>query len=107
VQPAACPDPRSRITEPGVNAVLSGLVPVSGSAYSDRFNYYKLEFSTSGDPNTWRFILQGDAPVGGGLLGMWDTSGLAPGTYSLQLKVVDVTGNWIDPPCQVQVTIAQ
>lgn len=107
VQPASCPDPRSVISDPGVNSVLSGRVTVSGSAYSDRFNYYKLEFSSSTDPNSWRFILQGDSPVGGGSLGAWDTSGLAPGTYTLQLKVVDVTGNWVDPPCQVQVTVGQ
>jgi hypothetical protein len=107
VQPAACPDARSTITEPGVNSVLSGRVSVMGSAYSDRFNYYKLEFSSGADPNTWHFILQGDSPVGGGLLGAWDTSGLAPGIYNLQLKVVDATGNWVDPPCQVRVTVGQ
>jgi len=100
-------EPDTPISEPGVNAVLSGIVSVSGSAYSDRFNYYKLEFSSGVDPNTWHFILQEDSPVGGGFLGVWDTSGLAPGVYSLQLKVVDATGNWIDPPCQVQVAVGQ
>jgi len=107
VQPAACPDPRSTITEPGVNAVLSGRVAVTGSAYSDRFNYYKLEFNAGSDPNAWHFILPGDSPVSGGALGVWDTSGLSPGAYTLQLKTVDQTGNWIDPPCRVQVTVGQ
>ncbi|HUW12818.1 MAG TPA: hypothetical protein VM537_24030 [Anaerolineae bacterium] len=107
VQPAACPDPRSNLTWPGVNAVLSGAVQVTGTAHVDGFNYYKLEYGIGPNPTTWNYILQGDSPVFGGVLGTWDVSPLAEGVYSLQLKVVDQTGNWIDPPCQVQVTVGQ
>lgn len=107
VQPAICPDPRSSLTSPGVNAVLQGTVQVTGSAYSEGFNYYKLEFGVGPSPTAWNFIMQGDAPVHDGALGTWNATGLAPGLYTLQLKVVDHTGNWIDPPCQVQVTVEQ
>ena len=107
VQPPACPDPRSRLTSPGINAVVGGAVQVIGSAYTDGFSYYKLEFGSGPSPTTWNFILQSNAPVYDGVLGTWNVSGLAPGVYTLQLKVVDYTGNWIDPPCQAQVTVGQ
>lgn len=109
VQPPACPDPRSRLTWPGVNAVLRGAVQVTGSAYKEGFDYYKLEFGAGPNPRDedLSFILRGDAPVHDGVLGTWDVSGLPPGVYTLQLKVVDYTGNWIDPPCRVPVTVGQ
>lgn len=109
VQPPACPDPRSRLTRPGVNAVLRGAVQVTGSAYREGFEYYKLEFGVGPNPRDedLSFILRGDTPVYDGVLGTWDVSGLPPGVYTLQLKVVDYTGNWIDPPCRVQVTVGQ
>lgn len=107
LQPPACPDPRCRLTWPAVNAVLQGAVQVTGSAYTEGFDYYKLEFGIGPDPTSWSFILRGDAPVNDGVLGTWDVSGLPPGVYTLQLKVVDYTGNWIDPPCKVQITVGQ
>lgn len=107
VQPPDCPDPRCRITWPGVNAVLQGAVQVTGSAYTDGFQYYKLEFGVGNDPNPSSFILRGDTPVHDGVLGTWDVSVLPPGVYTLQLKVVDYTGNWVDPPCKVLVTVGQ
>jgi len=107
VQPPDCPDPRCRLTWPGVNAVLKGAVEVTGSAYTNGFDYYKLEFGIGPNPQSWSFILKGDAPVSDGVLGVWDVSNLPPGVYTLQLKVVDYTGNWVDPPCRVQVTVGQ
>ena len=109
VQPAACPDPRSRLTWPGVNALLQGVVQVSGSAYTEGFDYYKLEFGVGPNPRDedYSFISFGDAPVHDGMLGTWNVSGLPPGMYTLRLKVVDYTGNWVNPPCKVQVTVGQ
>ena len=106
VLPPLCPDPRSNLTWPGVNAVLEGAVQVTGSAYVEGFDRYKLEFGIGSSPNSWHFILESYAPVQDGPLGVWNVSDLS-GEYTLQLKVVDVTGNWIDPPCQVQVTVGQ
>ena len=107
VQPPACPDPRSNLTWPGVNAVLAGPVQVTGSAHVEGFSYYKLEYGVGSNPTVWNYILQGSSPVVDGALGTWDVSEFDEGVYSLQLKVVDQTGNWIDPPCQVQVTVGQ
>jgi hypothetical protein len=107
VLPPACPDPRSNLTAPGVNAVLTGAVQVTGTANAERFNYYKLEYGVGRSPTVWNFLMQSDNPVSDGILGTWDVSSLVPGAYTLQLKVVDQTGNWIDPPCQVQVTVGQ
>ena len=107
VSPPVCPDPRCTLTSPGLNQVVQGAVQIIGSANHEQFDYYKLEFGTGPAPSEWNFILQGDSPVTGGLLGTWNVSGLAAGVYTLQLKVVNITGNWIDPPCQVQVTVQQ
>jgi hypothetical protein len=109
VLPPACPDGRSTFTWPGVNAVLQGSVEVTGSAYRDGFQYYKLEFGVGSSPRDeeMSFLVRGDAPVRDGVLGRWDVSGLPAGVYTLQLKVIDHTGNWIDPPCRVQVTVQQ
>ena len=109
VLPAACPDARSRLTWPGVNAVLAGSVEVTGSAHREGFQYYKLEFGVGSNPrdDQMSFLVRGDSPVHDGVLGVWNVTGLPAGVYTLQLKVVDHTGNWIDPPCRVQVTVRQ
>jgi hypothetical protein len=109
VLPAACPNPGSTLTWPGVNAVLSGAVQVTGSAHRDGFQYYKLEFGVGPNPpdEELSFIVRGDTPVHDGILGTWDVSTLPAGTYTLQLKVIDHTGNWTDPPCRVQVAVGQ
>jgi hypothetical protein len=109
VLPAQCPDPRCTLTWPGVNAVLEGRVQVTGSAYREGFEYYKLEFGVGPNPrdDEMSFLVRNDASVQSGVLGDWDVSGLPAGMYTLQLKVIDHTGNWIDPPCRVQVTVGQ
>jgi hypothetical protein len=87
VQPAICPDPRSSLTSPGVNAVLQGTVQVTGSAHSEGFNYYKLEFGVGPSPTAWNFIVQGDVPVHDGALGTWNVTGLAPGVYIWRVHI--------------------
>lgn len=106
-QPAACPDPRNTLVSPGQNAVVQGIVRVTGSANAENFEYYKLEFGAGSSPrdDQLSFILRNDAPVSNGSLGIWDVSGLPAGVYTLQLKVVENSGNWLSPPCRVQVTV--
>jgi hypothetical protein len=84
-------------------------VQVTGSAYREGFEYYKLEFGVGPNPrdDEMSFLVRNDASVQSGVLGDWDVSGLPAGMYTLQLKVIDHTGNWIDPPCRVQVTVGQ
>ena len=81
------------IIRPEQHDRLSGVVDVYGSAMSEAFAYYQLEYSPSG----LNWVPIGEArytrQVHQGLLGRWDTRGLRPGRYQLRLSVVDTMGN--------------
>lgn len=79
------------VASPVAGTRVRGLVRVLGSAQIDRFMFYKLEWATSGDPETWfatSHVIE--APVRHGLLDRWATDGPGPGAYRLKLTVVDV-----------------
>lgn len=105
VQNPTCGDPRAVITAPGVNAVVTGMTPVFGTAVHERFQYYKLEYGAGATPTVWSYFDGGDRPVQGGRLGTLNADALAPGTYAIRVIVVDKTGNFVDPPCQTIVVV--
>jgi membrane peptidoglycan carboxypeptidase len=76
------------ITSPESAAPVDGLVIVRGSANSENFQFFRLEFQPSGS-DSWALIAQTGQPVDNGTLGVWDTSDLTPGIYTLRLTVVD------------------
>jgi len=100
-----CPDARAVITAPGLNAEVSGMVPIFGTAVHERFQYSKLEYGpgTSPSDNQWSYFADSDKPVQDGLLGTFNANALPPGTYSIRVTVVDVTGNYVR--CQTTVEI--
>jgi len=105
VAPPACPNPKARLTSPGVNAVVSGVISVSGSAAIENFQYYKLEFGVGSNPQEWSFIMSRQEPVNEGVLGTWDTAVVPDGVYTLRLVVVDNTGNY-PLPCEVTIKVS-
>jgi|YNPNPStandDraft_1061719.scaffolds.fasta_scaffold27548_2 hypothetical protein len=105
VQSPRCGDPRAVITAPGINAVVSGMVPIFGTAVHERFQYYKLEYGAGANPSVWSYFDGGDQPVQNGRLGTLNAGALAPGTYAIRIVVVDRTGNFVDPPCQTVIVI--
>lgn len=100
----ACPHSGSRITSPGVNAVIADRLEVRGTASISQFKRYKLEIGVGVSPSEWSFIGEGTQPVVEGVLLVWDNPGLPPGTYSLRLTVVDQTSNY-PPPCEVMIQL--
>jgi hypothetical protein len=101
----SCPDGRVVITSPGVNQALSGIVPVTGSATHEQFNFYKLEYAPGGNAEGGYVYFDGtSAAVQGGVLGNFNTTGLPNGAYTIQLIVVDQTGNY-PAPCRVTVNV--
>ncbi|MGC8780334.1 MAG: hypothetical protein ACP5UQ_05650 [Anaerolineae bacterium] len=105
VQSPRCGDPRAVITAPGINATVSGMVPIFGTAVHDRFQYYKLEYGAGANPSVWSYFDGGEQPVQNGRLGTLNAGALAPGVYAIRVVVVDRTGNFVDPPCQTVVIV--
>ncbi|MCB0113879.1 MAG: hypothetical protein R2873_14025 [Caldilineaceae bacterium] len=105
VAPALCPDGRSAIVSPGNGAVVSGSVAIVGTAQHDQFSYYKLEFAPGSNAGQgYVYFDGGQSPVSGGLLGNLNSAGLGNGIYTIQLVVVDATGNY-PQPCRVTLTV--
>jgi hypothetical protein len=100
----ACPNPKARITSPGMGAKVEGRVEIRGTADIEGFSYYKVEFAGGDSPWQWAYLGGGREPVSEGLLLVWDVSALSAGSYTLRLTVVDKTGNY-PQPCEVQVII--
>lgn len=53
---------------------------------------YVLDVGAGRDPTGWQTIARSDAAVQGGLLGIWQTAGLAPGEYTVRLQVTTPEG---------------
>lgn len=105
VAPALCPDGRSAIVSPGNGAVVSGMVAIVGTAQHDQFNFYKLEYAPGSNASEgYNYFDGGQSQVVGGLLGNLNSGGLSNGVYTIQLVVVDVTGNY-PQPCRVTLTV--
>ena len=94
--PAACPDPRVRITAPGDGQVFSAPFQIYGTASIEKFGFYK--FVLNGPATNFEARTAGEVvktPVVDGYLGMFDPAILlqAPGAYRFSLVVVDNVGN--------------
>lgn len=100
----ACPNPKARITSPGMGTKVEGVVEIWGTADIEDFRYYKVEFAAGDSPSEWAYLGGGREPVSHGLLFVWDVSGLPAGNYTLRLTVVDRTGNY-PQPCDLRVVI--
>lgn len=102
---SVCADPNTRITSPGMNAVVSGSLAIIGTANHARFQFYKVEYGMGENPVSWHVIHDiHRTPVINGFLEELDTRMLPNGVYWLQLTVVDQSGNF-PPPCRVRIVI--
>jgi hypothetical protein len=86
-----------QITSPRDRASVRGLVPVEGSATHAQFQKYEVHFGP--EPNLgdqWTPIAGSPftVPVVQGRLGLWDTTIIPDGLYSLRLRVVRLDGNY-------------
>ncbi len=79
----------ARIDPPGAAGEITGAQAfISGNAAGA----FTLEYGVGPAPQQWQPIGQGNLPVTNGLLGLWTTAGLAPGEYTLRLRVVSPEG---------------
>jgi hypothetical protein len=82
------------ILDPALGGHVKEVVPVRGNARSGEFNFYRLEFGEGLNPSAWSQI-GGDHynQVDNNVLEFWDVRGLQDGLYTLQLSVVEHSGN--------------
>src|SRR5262245_6744794 len=86
------------ITNPPSNAVVQGVVQVTGSADHPSFQFYVIEVSP--EPVTgsqWQVIQDIQrTPVVNGWLVTWDTTTVPDGSYTLRLRTVRLDGNYTE-----------
>ena len=94
------------ISAPAADAALSGEVDIEGTAQSNAFNYYKVEYSVDGA--AWVSVVEDykmETQVAEGVLATWDTTTVDNGAYWLRAVLVDNTGNFVASE-PVAVTVA-
>lgn len=102
-----CPPVRSApesgialITQPSSSTTITGTQAlVRGTARGS----YSLDWGAGRDPIDWRPIGQGAFGVVDGILGVWPTAGLAPGDYTLRLRVTTPEGVPVETKIVVKV----
>lgn len=83
------------VTSPEPWAAISGQWSVDGSAGGDSFSYYRLAYFPGLLPEAMQVIVErAETPVEAGELGVWDTTLLDDGLYTLLLTVVRADGTF-------------
>ncbi|NPV09758.1 MAG: penicillin-binding protein [Anaerolineae bacterium] len=106
--PAEYEPPEQRIlvlSYPQAGAVLSGVVPMIGTATGRDLWYHKVEYSLDGENwTTTELDYMKTNQVVDGTLALWDTTQMQNGAYWLKATYVDITGNYVaTEPIQVTV----
>jgi hypothetical protein len=84
---------------------VRGVIAVTGTAAHEQFNFYKLEYAPGANAEGgYGWFAGTSTQIQGGVLGNFNTLGVPNGAYTLQLTVVDQTGNY-PPPCRVTVQV--
>jgi len=84
----------ARVLAPANGQVVGGLVRIAGAADARTISHYEVSVGPGASPATWQTT--GISPVGRatpqGDLALWDTQGLAAGTWTIRLVVHDTVG---------------
>ncbi|MBL8154957.1 MAG: LysM peptidoglycan-binding domain-containing protein [Anaerolineae bacterium] len=91
-----CTDPGAVITNLTPGQTVTGLVSVQGTAWLDRFGYYKIEIRPD-SIQTYTLYNRYLTPVAQGELAQIDISIFTPGLYWLQLTVVQLDERFAEP----------
>jgi membrane carboxypeptidase/penicillin-binding protein PbpC len=82
------PNPDARFTTPDMFASVGGEVNFTGTASGADFQSYQVQIGQGLNPQQWTVIGEpATAPVTGGTLAAWDTTGLS-GLYAVRLLVI-------------------
>jgi len=92
------------ITSLQAGQTLQGAVELKGTVDLPNFGFFKYEYAPVGSQD-WVAIAAGRDPLRDASLGVWNTSTITPGDYTLRVVVTDNTGTAL-PPCEIPVRIA-
>jgi hypothetical protein len=96
-EPVAAQQTEPSITSPAAGDAIQGSVNVLGTSNLTGFVSMELAFAYASNPTeTWFLIATSDQPVNNGTLGIWDTTGITDGVYSLRLRVYLTEGSHQD-----------
>ncbi|MCB0078124.1 MAG: hypothetical protein KDD73_11990 [Anaerolineales bacterium] len=88
------------VTSPTSGQTVRGAVAIVGTATHPEFWKYELRIAAGTYPvvpdEQWYRLVVREQSVTGGQLGVWDTSALADGPYTIRLRVVRADGQWQD-----------
>lgn len=95
--PTVLAQAQARIDSPRDQAEVRGQVPIEGSATHPSFQKYEVHYGPEPNPGDQWTPIGGSpfsVPVVQGRLGLWDTTVVPDGVYSLRLRVVRLDGNY-------------
>lgn len=92
------------ITRPTDGETVSGQVAVEGEANILNFSQYKFELRGPATGDAWVVVGSYLTAVPSGLLGVWDSTSLPPGSYALRLIVHRTDGTFVTP-CEVPIVV--
>ena len=88
-------DSQAVITSPVDGQEIAGTLTISGSASHPQFTRYELAFGPDPNPkDAWQVFSSNNQPVANNVLGSWNTTSVADGTYMLRLRVVRKDSNY-------------
>jgi membrane peptidoglycan carboxypeptidase len=96
-----------RIDTPKNGEKVGSVVQITGMADTPDFVAYRLEFgavdSPTSPPLAWNLIIRSETKQPGGGLGLWNTTGLPDGLYTVRLVLEDKTRGELSTYVSVQV----
>ena len=89
---AGTPQSPAAIFSPANGRQVAGTEQILGRASVQDFASYRLEYGEGANPQTWTNIITTPVERELGVLGVWDTTNLKPGGYTLRLVVTNKKG---------------
>ena len=86
---------QAAITSPVDGQEIAGTLTISGSASHPQFARYELAFGPDPNPkDAWQVFSENSQQIANNVLGSWNTTSVADGTYMLRLRVVRKDSNY-------------